>query len=197
MTNYEKIRRYKQAAAQDAAERDYRSLNVFLAGPFIDIEKPATDPDNNGSNAKKLRYHLYSSLEAKGHVVYLGEDVEMRVNGTANFGKYANAVVYERHHLTNHNEAVIVLPDSPGSFCEIGDWASSPETCAGMLLLIDGTHEGKLNYINEGVVKFAKSNGADVQYIDYANHAAAAKACEDHLMSVIHRLQVEELYGRK
>ena len=197
MTNYEKVRRYRQAAAKDAAEREYRSLNVFLAGPFIDIAKAANDPDNDGSNAKKLRFHLYFSLEKIGHVVYLGEDVEMRVNGAANYGKYANAVVYERHHLTNHNDAVIVLPDSPGSFCEIGDWASSPDTCEGMLLLIDSAHEGELNYINEGVVKFAKSNGAEVQYIDYSDHAAAKKVCEDHLMSVIHRLHVEELYGRR
>lgn len=197
MTNFEKIRRYRQAQLEDAAQREYRPLDIFLAGPFVDINKSASDSENTGSAAKVLRYELYSRLEAQGHVIYLGEDVEMRVNGTANYGKYANAVVYERHHIAKHNDALIVLPDSPGSFCEIGDWASSSDTCTSMLILIDHLHAGKINYINEGVVKFAKSNGAEACYIDYNKHDDVEKVCREFLMSVIHRLQVEELYGRR
>lgn len=197
MPNYEKIRRYGKAAAEDAAKREHRSLDVFLAGPFIDIEKPSEDSVNESSEAKKLRYHLYLRLEEKGHVIYLGEDVAMRKNGTANFGAYSNAVIYERHHITNHNDAVIVLPDSPGSFCEVGDWASTRETCGGMLILIDARFEGEINYINEGVVKHAQKNGAVVKYLAYSDHAAVLDECEQFLMSVIHDLQVEELYGRR
>lgn len=129
--------------------------------------------------------------------MYLGEDVEMRTNGETNFGKLANAVIYERSHIKRHLNAVVVLPDSPGSFCEIGDWASDPDICKNLFLVIDATHEGKLNYINEGIVRLARSDGAEVSYLDYSDRANVATDCEGFLTQVSQRLEVDELYGRR
>jgi len=197
MTNFEKMRRYRTAGARDAVIHAGRSLDVFLAGPFIDLRKPVDDVENSSSAAKQLRFFLYNHFEHLGHVVYLGEDAEMRINGEANFGSLANAVVYERSHIKRHLNAVVVLPDSPGSFCEIGDWASDPEICKNLILIIDVSHEGKLNYINEGIVRLARSHGAEVRYLDYSNHAEIGTNCESFLTGVSQKLEVEELYGRR
>jgi hypothetical protein len=197
MTNFEKVRRYKVAAKLDEAERSFRSLNLFLAGPFVDVGKPHTDATNNSSAAKSLRHWLYHEFEKRGHIVYLGEDVLMRLNGEANFGGLANAVVYERHHILKHNDAVIVLPDSPGSFCEIGDWVSDKAICENMLLIVDKQHEGEVNYVNEGIVRFARSNGALVEYMDYKDHPEVLKRCEGFVAEVVQKIELEELYGRR
>lgn len=197
MTSFEKMRRYRTAEARDAAIRAARTLDVFLAGPFIDVREASTHADNSSSAAKKLRFFLYERFEQLHHVVYLGEDAEMRTNGVANFGSLANAVVYERSHIKRHLNAVVVLPDSPGSFCEIGDWASDPDICKSLILIIDASHEGKLNYINEGIVRLARSNGAEVRYLDYSDHAGIAAECESFLTQVSQKLEVDELYGRR
>ena len=107
-----------------------------------------------------------------------------------------NAVVYERHHIIQRIDALIVLPSSPGSFCEFGDWASAPEICKKMLVLVDSQHEGQVNYINEGVTKFAASNGAQVEYCDYENFQQAFDKCERFLELMAASLRIESLYGR-
>lgn len=196
MTNFDKVRRYNVAEASDAAIRAARTLDVFLAGPFINVAEAATHPDNSSSASKQLRFFLYNNFEQLGHVVYLGEDVEMRTNGEANFGPLANAVVYERSHIKRHLNAVVVLPDSPGSFCEIGDWASDPDICKNLLLIIDAVHEGKLNYINSGIVRFASFNGAKIRYLDYSDHEVVAAECKTFLTEVSQKLEVDDLYGR-
>ena len=121
----------------------------------------------------------------------------MRINGETNFGPLANAVIYERSHIKRHLNAVVVLPDSPGSFCEIGDWASDPEICKNLILIIDASHEGKLNYINEGIVRLARSHGAEVQYSDYSDYTGIGANCTSFLTRVSQKLEVEELYGRR
>lgn len=197
MKNFEKIRRYRTAEARDAAIRADRTLDVFLAGPFIDVREAVDHADNSSSAAKRLRFYLYGHFEHLGHVVYLGEDAKMRLNGEANFGALANAVVYERSHIKRHLNAVVVLPDSPGSFCEIGDWSSDPEICKNLILIIDASHEGVLNYINEGIVRLARSHGAQVLYLDYEDHTRIGAESERFLTEVSQKLEVEELYGRR
>jgi len=116
--DYKKARLAKAAAHEDAAKRLRETYEIFLAGPFIDIGKGADEPENSGSPAKELRYWLYGELTALGHTVYLGEDVELRQNGTKHYGPRSNAVTFERHHIIYHADALIVLPSSVCSFCE-------------------------------------------------------------------------------
>jgi len=180
----------------DEADRSYPSYNLFLAGPFINIDLPADHCHNNSSPSKVLRYSLYNHLTEKGHVVYLGEDAQMRINGEANFGSYGNAVILERHHIKHHNHAVIVIPDSPGSFCEIGDWVSDKKICEFLNIIIDSKYKDEINYINEGIVKLALSNHASIVYESYENIDAVKEICDDFIDDIDQRIRMEKLYER-
>lgn len=197
MYSYAKVKKTNAASLRDAAERELSTYEVFVAGPYIDVSKDAADPDNSSNAAKSLRYFLHESLEAKAHHVYLGEDVKLRSLGEANYGRLSNAVTYERHYIKNHCDAVIILPSSPGSFCELGDWVSDRDICGKMLIIVDGTFKGVANYINEGAVKFAENNGASVRYLSYVAVEVVMDEVEqflDHIGSV---KRIDELYGRR
>jgi len=176
--------------------RAAETYSIFLAGPYIKIDENIDHPENNKSLASTLRYFLYFALEEVGHVIYLGEDVELRNNGEKHYGSLANAVVYERHYIINHIDAVIALPSSPGSFCELGDWVSDERICKHMLVIIDKKYEGKTNYINEGVVKFAYRNHATIVYHSYEDQQGILSLCEQFMEEVAQRMRVEKLYGR-
>jgi hypothetical protein len=154
---------------------------VFVAGPFIDVDKDEEHPDNAGSESKKLRYFLCKNLEGPNITIYLGEDVSLRKNGAKHFGTLSNAVLYERHYIVNHLDAVILLPSSPGSFCETGDWAATESTCKKMLIILEKKYEGEVNYINEGIIKHATENGARAIYLDYSNRGIVLDACNDFI----------------
>ncbi|HCP82430.1 MAG TPA: hypothetical protein DIT67_12945 [Octadecabacter sp.] len=197
MVDFEKVRKYDAAALRDEADRISRKLAVFLAGPFINELLPQTDKVNSETSAKRLRFHLLAALTHSGHTVYLGEDTKMRANGVAQFGPLGNAVVYERHHITKNVDALLVLPDSPGSFCEVGDWVTDKRFCAKMMLVVDKQYEGELNFVNEGVVRLAQAYHARVEYLDYEDLGAVQSKCEEFLTSIAQDLEVEALFGRK
>lgn len=193
--DYKKIRHAKAAAHEDAAKRLRETYEVFLAGPFIDIGKGSEEPENSGSPAKELRYWLYEELTSLGHTVYLGEDVELRQNGLKHYGPRNNAVTFERHHIINHADALIVLPSSVGSFCETGDWVTSKTICPKMLMLIEKRYEGEINYVNLGPVEMAKMYQAKVEYLDYLDRERVLDRCLDHIQDLAEAKRVDELYA--
>lgn len=195
MHNFAKIRKATIAAARDSAMRASEEYCVFLAGPFIQVDEPATHKDNAASGASKLRYFLYHELTALGFSVYLGEDVELRTVGEKHYGSFGNAVVHERHYITHHVDATIVLPSSPGSFCEIGDWAWVKPICEDMIIIIDKRYEGKNNYINDGIVKLASNNHAKIEYISYRKKSEVLESVKKFLEMIAQKMRMEKLYA--
>lgn len=196
MYNYNKVRRANAAGLLDAAARELSSYDVFLAGPYIDIALDETSPENNATLAKLLRFTLYQNLSALSHSVYLGEDVKLRTLGDANYGALSNAVTFERHYIKKHTDALVVLPSSPGSFCELGDWVSDGDICRKMLVIVDDAFKGIPSYINDGAVKFAQSNGAKVTYMDYSERDKVLTHVQEFLDFIGSVKRVDELYGR-
>jgi hypothetical protein len=197
LSNFDKVRSANAAGHRDAAARELTTHSVFLAGPYIKIDSPAEDADNSGSPSKSLRFYLYQFLTASAHRVYLGEDVKLRTLGEANYGSSSNAVIFERHYIKNHTDAVIALPSSPGSFCEFGDWAPDREICRKMLVVIDSAYRDVTNYINDGAVRFSRMNGATIEYIDYRDKDGVAGEVEKFLEFIGSSQRIEQLYGRR
>lgn len=195
--NYSKLRRAAQAGKFDAAVREIETKDVFVAGPYIDVGLPITDDVNSSTDAKKARYMLCRELSDKGHNVYLGEDGVLRDLGERHYGKYANAVLYEKHYIKNHIDAVIVFPSSPGSFCEVGDWVGDSEICPNMMLIIDKKYEEHRNYLNDGVVRMARLNYARVEYVEYKNYEEVSLTCDDFIEMIAAKHRMEHLYGRR
>ncbi|MBZ9675143.1 hypothetical protein [Mesorhizobium sp. ES1-1] len=197
MAVYDKVRQLTVARLLDEAERASEIFDIFLAGPYIKPDLPPEDEVNVKSIASILRYYLYHKLSEWGHNIYLGEDYALREAGVSHYGTSNNAVLYERHYISKHIDAVIVLPSSPGSFCEIGDWVSDRDICSDMLIVVEGIHEGVANYINDGIVKFARSNHATVHYHAYSDQDGVLNLCAVFINEVAQRLRIERLYGRK
>ncbi len=193
---YEKLRQVETAKHADAVVRKLEVNKFFLAGPYIRTEMPANHPDNSKDLSRALRYYLCTALESPHVTVYLGEDRVLREVGLQHYGDESNATIYERHHIQHHLDGVIVLPSSPGSFCEIGDWATTEVTCKKMIVIVDKTHENVINYINDGVLRLATNNGARVHYMDYNDKENIRDECLTFIRRMGEKKRVKQLYGQ-
>lgn len=193
---YDKLRQLENAKHADAVVRTAEVYKFFLAGPYIRIDQPPEHPDNSKEPSRKLRYYLNTALTGPHVTIYLGEDRELREVGLKHYGAQNNATIYERHHIHFHLHGVIMLPSSPGSFCEIGDWATTEDTSKKMIVIVDKAYENVANYINDGVLKLAKNNGAAIHYLDYQNKEGIRDLCRQFIQDVGEKRRVKELYGQ-
>lgn len=184
----------KIADLKDRITRIAEETSVFLAGPFIRPDEGEAHFDNIATTAKALRYELNRRLQTLGYTVYLGEDQRLRLGGEAHFGVLNNAAVFERHYVREHLHAVIILPSSPGSFSELGDWAPSKDICDRMLVVVDKEFEGVSSYISEGPIKFVTQNNGQVLYLDYADKAAVLSASMRFLDRIVSQNRIRGLY---
>lgn len=194
--SFAKLQHSKAVKNAEAARRASEQYAIFVAGPYIDVGKTKRARVNKAKPENALRYHLCKHFENQGYIVYLGEDVVLRETGEENFGEFNNAVLFERSHILRHIDALIVLPSSPGSFCETGDWVTEKLICEKTLLVIDQKHRRKKNYINDGVVRLGTHHGATVEYFDYLDQNAVVAACETFLEKVKSNKRILELYGK-
>lgn len=156
--------------AAQTAELDFI---VFLAGPFIepdDVEKSSYSP------AARLRFALFHQLNGAGFEVSLGEYRELIDSYKDELGEHHNAAVAELDHAQQSASLVIMIPDSPGSFAEIGAFSMKHDICEKMIILSDINHQSSTGYLNTGPVACAKSLGSEVIYIDFKDIIACFDA---------------------
>jgi hypothetical protein len=193
---YDRIKKLKLAERKDATTRMMERYEIFIAGPFIDIKKDRSANENSSTSGKLIRFDSYSYYASKGHNIYLGEDVELKNLGDKHYGSLSNAAFYERHHIVNYINALIVFPDGPGVFCELGDWSTTAETCKKMLIVMNKKYKNDKSYINEGTIKSAKHFGATVIYEDYDDFKSVINSCDHFIDLIASSARVEKLFGR-
>ena len=144
---------------------------AFVAGPFIDNSRaPRKDTKNR---AASLRYFVYQALQGEGWLVTLGEYKKLTAASDPLLGSQNNAALSEiKHARSKSTDLVVMLPSSPGSFLELGAFASIEQICQKMVIIVDAQYERHENYMNLGPMKQAKDNGAKVSYQDYSDHHA-------------------------
>lgn len=146
---------------------------VFLAGPFIE---PDDETKSNYSPSAILRFQLFHQLNGAGFEVSLGEYRELIDSYKGELGEHHNAAVAELDHAQQGAALVIMIPDSPGSFAEIGAFSMKEDICKKMIILSDVNHQASTGYLNTGPVACAKSLGSEVLYIDFNNVPACFDA---------------------
>ncbi len=119
---------------------------VFLCGPTLD----ARDPQPSA----RLRAQLKERLEEEGFQVVLGEDAGLE---DARLHLGVNAQDNELEFIRKHCNAVIVIADSVGSFCELGlfSWhfvhdKGVIKNSTDFILLVDQRYRNEKSYLNEG-----------------------------------------------
>jgi hypothetical protein len=173
------IRAFSAEKLALASRREGMQIMVFLAGPFIEIDNPPRSLARN--KASILRYALYKHIEQSDYDVSLGEYRELLDSYAAALGAQHNAALAEIGHAKDAVDAIVLLPSSPGSFSELGAFASQKKICEKMLIIIDKKYESDINYVNLGPSVLAKNLGSEVIYIDYSDHNACIAAVDDFI----------------
>ncbi len=142
-------------------------FTVFLCGPTLREDSP--------NPAAQLRGKLIAELEANGFEVVLGEDDGLE-NQRLDFG--LNAQDNELEFAKGQCNAIIIIADSVGSFCEFGlfSWHyvhenghlnKSPKPA--FIVLVGHQHETGASYFNEGPVRSLLGFG-HTYYIDFESY---------------------------
>jgi len=130
---------------------------VFLCGPTIsDTEK----------SSSILRKKLKEDLEGDGFEVVLGEDDGLE-NVRLDYGIYAHE--NELRYIEKYCDAVVLIADSIGSFCELGLFAHFHMHQGGkadFILILNKEFEDQVSYVSEGPAK-AISHFGMITYVDF------------------------------
>ena len=182
---------------KEKAEMALIELKVFLAGPYIDVTKSKAHPDNSQNHSSAARFSLYQDIKKLGNMVILGEHKRLEAVADVKFPAQNNAAIFERNMIVKDDiHAVIILPSSPGSFLEFGDWANDPKIGKKLLVIIDQQYEEHINYLNLGPARLARDVGAEVVYIDYKDHTALLERTTEFLEKIVSARNREKIYGR-
>jgi hypothetical protein len=126
-----------------AAEFADKPLVVFLCGPSISSPKPSAE----------LRLRLQAALELSGFEVVLGEDDGLG-SLQALYKMYAHQ--NELRFVEDQAAAIVLIADSPGSFCELGMFADryskerDANSARDFILVVDEQYASDPSYVNLG-----------------------------------------------
>ena len=164
MNLVDKLRGHKEELVAAAGEV---SFVVFLCGPTLNEE--ARTP------SASLRENIRERLEKEGFEVVLGEDDGLE---DARLSLGINAQDNELEFIRNHCNAVIIIADSVGAFCELGlfSWHFVHEagviengSRTDFIVLVDGQYQTHRSYLNEGPVNAVKGFGL-AHFVDFSTY---------------------------
>jgi hypothetical protein len=134
---------------------------VFLCGPSLDPAKIKP--------SAVLRKRLKEELEAEKFEVVLGEDDGLEDVRLTESGGHAHE--NELEFIRRECGAIVLVADSPGSFCELGlfvHWvANNREKMCDLILLAGAQYANEKSYFNEGPA-FAADLFGKTLYVDFA-----------------------------
>lgn len=163
----------QRTALNLAAKRLAQKLSVFVAGPLI--EKGWGQAELDERPASKLRLWIKTFVEDQlQHHVIFGEHRGVSEIGDEHFGTQASFAITEMA-LVNDAHAIVIVPASAGSFCELGTWSAREHLCPKLLIIADEKFETDNSYLRLGTLRMAVNNGATVAWCDYNDPDTVAK----------------------
>ena len=152
------VQKYSELLAKEFAEK---TMVVFLCGPSL--RKVPLKP------GAELRQRLQIELEKSGFEVVLGEDDGLE-ELQAQYDLYAH--LNELKFISDSAAAIVIVADSPGSFCELGLFSyvlgddSSPRQ--DITVLLDHTYKSDPSYLNRGPGLVVEERCGTVFHADFA-----------------------------
>lgn len=176
LLTYELVFKMKETklakTSQDRAKdmRIYRSKlekgideSIKRQKPKILLLGPNMDSEGDGS---KLRRELKERLWSLGLPVY-AEHAEMAKAAKKGF-KSSNNLSRLEMHIARNVQLIILIPDSPGSFAELGLFAHKKDISKKLLILFNKRVRGvKKSFIFLGPIKYADEQKVEILPIDY------------------------------
>jgi len=117
-------------------------------------------------------------LRKAGWIVDFGESEEiLAIWKTANSAIDIGKMEYD--HASAACGAIVILPSSPGSFCEMGLFASSEKISKKTLSLVHAKHKNDESFFRNGLVQVFRSQGGTCEYELYEDKNAVLKAVHE------------------
>lgn len=126
---------------------------VFILGPGLKDKK----------DGAKLRRELIKRCNT------LGLSVTAEHPALDDAGKDYNLTFWELQ-IADKSDLLIIIPDSPGSFAELGLFCTKKDLCHKLLILFDKRYKNSRSFIQRGPKKSARQRKATVHFIDYSNY---------------------------
>lgn len=183
-------RKLSANALEQAATFTAEPCIVFLAGPYIDPDDPATAATKPSAN---LRYHLFHGLNGQDIEVSLGEYRQLLLAHEEALGAHNNAAVAEITHARDVATMVVIIVDSPGSFAEIGAFSMDSTICSKMLILSDPAHKDGPGYVSKGPIPAAVSQGAKIEYVETTDIESAQAKCMEFIRGQLQLSRMKRL----
>lgn len=127
------------------------SISVFLCGK---------KRDSNESQREKIKQMLEEKVYGTGIDVYYPEDIfEELLRG----GSGQNLLDLE-NLLAKSVHVIVILPESPGSFAELGAFANTQSLKDKILVVLDSKYKKHRSFINLGPLKYLKEKTNSIVY---------------------------------
>lgn len=181
-----------QADLAFAAEKTSQQVQVFVAGPIIRREWTKEEWDKARASSR-LRLAIKEYIEGRGHSVILGEHRGVKEMADQAIPSTPSAVVSETFLAVRQCQCVVMIPDSPGSFCELGAWAGHKDVASKMLILADRQFETETSYVNPSVFSLATTFGASLRWVDYDDASSAIPEVESFVSLYQERLFIHRV----
>jgi len=164
---------------------DRDKFRIFLFGPFLEQNEEVPEPEVGATpfiQAKFLRYYVAKSLRDSGWIVDFGENKEIlemwtSVHGPVDVGKM------EFDHASVACGAIVILPSSPGSFCEMGLFSSSDQISKKTLAVVHAKHKNDESFFRKGLVQVFRSQGGTCEYEHYGDKEAVLNAISEFVQA--------------
>lgn len=137
------------------------SYTVFLCGPAAG--QSCRRPSAN------LRRYVSTQIakSIKGVTVVWGEHRDFRGKVGRIVLRRFNDLNKEIAFASDHADLVVVFPDSPGSFAELGTFGVNDRICQRMLVIFDRERKDGKGFVVEAVRKAVTSRRAVTRFMNY------------------------------
>ncbi len=78
-----------------------------------------------------------------------------------------NDVTKELHFARNDSDLVIIFPDSPGSFVELGIFGMHPHVCSRLVIVFDKRYKKSKSFVIDAMGSTAKNQNAVIKFVNY------------------------------
>ena len=100
-------------------------------------------------------------------------------------------------HLVAISDLVVLIPDSPGSLCELGLFSTYEEAAKKMLVLASDDYPRQGTYVSDGPLTAAAHNLAEVHYLNYSDFDTAWRHVKNRLQRIRTERSLRKIKGRR
>jgi hypothetical protein len=183
---------FDEADIELAARETAIDFSVFVGGPEIKREWSAEEWEKRPVSAR-LRRDLCAFVSSLGYNPILGEHERIAELAEQHMPARISVAVSETS-VAKNCDCVVLIPDSPGSFCELGAWATMRAIAPKMLILANAQYKDFKSFLNPGVFNVAQAFGSVLRWVDYGDLQAVTPIVSDFLGTHYARRMVERVY---